>query len=67
MNTLLQIIGISWAANLFVSHIGYKYKKPFSCELCMAFWIGLFYFHSVEGLFFAFTSSVIAVLINRYV
>lgn len=67
MTILLIIIGISWMANLFVQKIGYKYMKPFSCELCMAFWIGLFYFHSVEGVFFAFTSSVIAVLINRYI
>ena len=64
MNTLLQIIGISWASNLFVSHIGYKYKKPFSCELCMAFWLGLFYFHSVEGLFFELLRLLLMVLVD---
>ena len=67
MTILLIIIGISWAANLFVQKIGHKYMKPFSCELCMAFWMALIYFHSVEGVFFALTSSVIAVMINRYV
>jgi len=67
MTILLIITGISWMANLFVQKIGYKYMKPFSCELCMAFCMALFYFHSLEGVFFAFTSGLIAVLINRYV
>lgn len=67
MNILLTIIGISWASNIFVSRIGHKYAKPFSCELCMAFWISLLYFHSIEGVFYAFVSSMIAVITNRYI
>ena len=33
----------------------------------MAFWMSLIYFHSVEGVLYSFVSSVIAVLIARYV
>ena len=67
MNTLLHIIGISFLAILFVREIGYRFIKPLSCELCMAFWMSAFWFHSIEGLLFASVSALIATILNKYI
>jgi len=52
---------------IFVREFGYKYPKPFSCELCMAFWITLFWYHSLIGIPFAFAAATTATLLNKYI
>ena len=81
METLFKLIGVASLSNLFVYVIGYPlrvrlnaseiYKgriKPFDCELCMAFWLGLWYAYHIgmsDILFFAATCSVLALVIGR--
>jgi hypothetical protein len=67
MITLLQIIGISFLAILWVRELGYRFVKPLSCELCMAFWMSAFWFHSIEGILYASVSGLIATLLNKYI
>lgn len=68
MNVLFEILGLASAGVILVREITWKLKyKPFTCELCMAFWLSVFYFHSVEGILFGFLASMIAVIMNRYV
>jgi hypothetical protein len=67
-NTLIEICGIASAGVILVRNWTWRLKvKPFTCELCMAFWLGALYFHSIEGLTFAFLSAAIATLINKYI
>jgi hypothetical protein len=67
MNTLIQIIGISSLALIFVREWGYKFIKPFSCELCLSFWMGLLWWHSIEGILYAGASAIAATILNRYI
>lgn len=48
---LLEILALSWFANLLVSFYidlcikaRVNIRKPFGCEKCMGFWIGCLYF-----------------------
>ena len=66
-NTLYEILGIASAGVILVRNWTYRIGvKPFTCELCMAFWLGALYFHTIEGLTFAFLAAAIATLINKY-
>ena len=66
-NTLIEICGIASAGVILVRNWTWRLKvKPFTCELCMAFWLGALYFHSIEGLTFAFLAAAIATLINKH-
>ena len=68
MNTLLLIMGIASMAIIFVREFGYKLKyKPFTCELCMAFWLTSIYFHSVDGIIYGFLAGATATILNRYI
>ena len=70
----LTIISLGWIANLFVHfyiHLTRKTNswvtlKPFSCQECMGFWIGLTYgiLKHENLLIFAGLSSLSAVLIS---
>jgi hypothetical protein len=33
----------------------------------MAFWLGVLYFHSVEGFAFSFLAAAIATILNKYI
>lgn len=71
---MAEIIAIGWAANLFVTmYIDLMSKtekwvtaKPFSCQECMGFWIGLGYalYHNENLLIFTGLSSLAAVSIK---
>ena len=74
MNLILQFIGIGWFACLFVQlweDITWKTKylrtlKPFSCQMCMGFWMGcvfFFRFPVLEIIIFASMSSFSAVIL----
>ena len=68
LNTLIEICGIASAAVILVRNFTWKLKvKPFTCELCMAFWLGVIYFHSVEGFAFSFLAAAIATFINKHI
>lgn len=70
---MAEIIALGWAANLFVSAFinlmanttKWITAKPFSCQMCMGFWIGLVYgYYKSEDMFiFALLSSLSAALI----
>ncbi len=68
MSLTFEILGLASAGVILVRNFTYKFKvKPFTCELCMAFWLSVMYFHSLEGVLFSFASGMIAAMINRYV
>jgi hypothetical protein len=68
MNILLAILGIASIGLIFVREIGYAWKiKPFTCELCMSFWIAVLYFHSIEGILYGFLAGAISTFISRYI
>lgn len=67
LNTLIEICGIASAGVILVRNFTWKLKvKPFTCELCMAFWLGVLYFHSVEGFAFSFLAAAIATILNKH-
>jgi hypothetical protein len=67
VNTLIEICGIASAGVILVRNWTYRLRvKPFTCELCMAFWLGALYFHTLEGLTFAFLAAAIATLLNKH-
>lgn len=61
MNPAVTILGIGWFACLFVHLWGDTFQKtkylktlkPFACQMCMGFWLGLIYYwqHPVAELF----------------
>ena len=68
LNTLIEICGIASAGVILVRNFTWKLRvKPFTCELCMAFWLGVLYFHSVEGFAFSFLAAAIATFINKHI
>ena len=68
LNTLIEICGIASAGVILVRNWTYRLKvKPFTCELCMAFWLGVLYFHSVEGFAFSFLAAAIATILNKHI
>jgi len=68
MSHTFEIIGLASMGVILVRNWTYKLKvKPFTCELCLAFWLSVLYFHSLEGVLFSFASGMIAAMINRYV
>ena len=68
LNTLIEICGIASAGVILVRNFTWKLKvKPFTCELCMAFWLGVLYFHSVDGFAFSFLAAAIATFINKHI
>jgi hypothetical protein len=68
MNLTFEILGIASMGVILVRNFTYKFKvKPFTCELCMAFWLSVLYFHSLEGVLFSFAAGMIATIMNRYV
>ena len=68
MNVLFEIAGLACAGLIIVREFTWKVKKkPFNCELCMAFWMGVLYFHSVEGVLYSFVAAIGATILNRYV
>lgn len=40
----LAVLGLAWALSIFGAT--HKLKKPFSCELCMTFWLCVVWFVS---------------------
>ena len=67
LNTLIEICGIASAGVILVRNFTWKLRvKPFTCELCMAFWLGVIYFHSIEGFAFSFLAAAIATFINKH-
>lgn len=67
LNTLIEICGIASAGVILVRNFTWKLQvKPFTCELCMAFWLGVLYFHSVEGFAFSFLAAAIATILNKH-
>jgi hypothetical protein len=68
MSHTFEIIGLASAGVILVRNWTYRLKvKPFTCELCLAFWLSVIYFHSLEGVLFSFASAMIAAILNRYV
>ena len=68
MSLTFEILGLASAGVILVRNWTYKFKvKPFTCELCMAFWLSVMYFHSLEGVLFSFAAGMIAAILNRYV
>jgi hypothetical protein len=68
LNTLIEICGIASAGVILVRNFTWRFKvKPFTCELCMAFWVGVLYFHSVEGFAFSFLAAAIATILNKHI
>jgi hypothetical protein len=68
MSLTFEILGLASMGVILVRNFTYKFKvKPFTCELCMAFWLSVLYFHSLEGVLFSFASGMIAAILNRYV
>ena len=68
LNTLIEICGIASAGVILVRNFTWKLGvKPFTCELCMAFWLGVIYFHSVEGFAFSFLAAAIATILNKHI
>jgi len=68
MSHTFEIIGLASMGVILVRNWTYRLKvKPFTCELCLAFWLSVLYFHSLEGVLFSFASGMIAAMINRYV
>lgn len=49
----LAVVGLAWALSIFGAT--HKLKKPFSCELCMTFWLCVVWFVSQH--FFYFVSQ----------
>jgi hypothetical protein len=66
MKDLLQILGIASMSIIWVREFGYRFKKPLSCELCLSFWVTLFWFHSIEGIPLAFLAAASSTIINKY-
>jgi hypothetical protein len=68
LNTLIEICGIASAGVILVRNFTWKLKvKPFTCELCMAFWLGVLYFHTIEGFAFSFLAAAIATILNKHI
>ena len=77
INNIPLILSIAWVAiiltewyiNLCIKS-GVKIRKPFGCEKCLGFWIGLglFYFQGENNfVIFALLTSLVAVLTNKLV
>lgn len=68
MKDLLIITAIASTGLIFVREFGWRLKiKPFTCELCMAFWLTAFYYHNIEGIFYGFLAGAIATYLNKYI
>jgi len=68
LNTLIEIMGIASAGVILVRNFTWRLKvKPFNCELCMSFWLGCLYFHTIEGFTYAFLAAAIATVLNKYI
>jgi len=68
MNHTFEILGLASAGVILVRNWTYRLKvKPFTCELCLAFWLSVMYFHSLEGVLFSFAAGMTAAIMNRYV
>jgi len=68
LNTLIEIMGIASAGVILVRNFTWRLQvKPFTCELCMAFWLGVLYFHTIEGFTYAFLAAAIATILNKYI
>jgi len=78
MITLITIIGAASFGAMLQNFEGYQWllkklgledKKPFSCTLCMTFWLTIGYWiavtESVSAIFLAAASSVLAEFIDR--
>jgi hypothetical protein len=65
---LLEILGIASMGVILVRNFLWRLKiKPFTCEMCMAFWLGIAYFWQYDELIpYCFLSAAVAVVINRY-
>ena len=73
---ILQIIALSWLSNLVVSFYVNRcikrklpMRKPFDCEKCLGFYVGIIYFSTQyplteESVIFACLTSLSAVLLN---
>ena len=66
---LLEIFGIASMGVILVRNFTWRFRlKPFTCEMCMAFWIGVAYFwHYDELVPYAFLAAAIAIILNKYV
>ena len=68
LNTLIEIMGIASAGVILVRNFTWRLQvKPFTCELCMSFWLGILYFHTIEGFTYAFLAAAIATILNKYI
>jgi hypothetical protein len=55
MNTIIEILGISALGYIFTSVVTPKLptmfkNRPFNCESCFAWWLGIGYFYSQYNL-----------------
>ena len=67
-NTLIEILGIASAGVILVGFFTWQLKvKPFTCEMCMAFWGGVLYFHTIEGFAYSFLAAAIATILNKHI
>ena len=76
MAEVIELIAIAWLSNLLVSlYINrciqkkIRVRKPFGCQKCLGFWVGLAYFATVkdnpkEIIIFALITSILAALTN---
>ena len=70
----MEVIAIAWFSNLIVSMYvnrcvqkKVRIRKPFGCEMCLGFWIGLiaFYFIDTNNCFiFASITSLTSVILK---
>ena len=78
LDVIVKIIAVSWGSCIIVGwyidlclKAKVRIRKPWGCELCMGFWIGLIIFGFMGGLLngiiFALITSLTAAIMGRYV
>lgn len=81
MEVVIQIVGVACLSAIFTTLSGFipwaewywtiKIPKPFNCELCMGWWLGLVYCyyiyrHILLSIIFAGITSVVSYFIVKY-
>jgi hypothetical protein len=67
MNLIILILGLACMAHLlvdFLQEIDYPiiHRKPFSCDLCMGFWVSIPFLCALEGWYGIPLSAITGVL-----
>ena len=72
METLILLLGIACLNTLAINHDWYKAvnwkQKPFTCALCMGFWLplgALIFKYGWEGVLYASITAVLTEFIDR--